>query len=207
MIGFVALLASAVAAAPGAAAVERPPVHWDPIPFPARRGQEMRRYAKRHYGVDDFRLRDPRVIVEHITVTSTYRSTWNTFATDVPDPELKELPGTCVHFVIDARGGIHQLVPLGRMCRHTVGLNHRAIGIEHVAMRDGDLMGDERQLQASLRLTRWLQGRYAIETRDVIGHSESLGSRWHREKVARLQHQTHGDMTRATMTRYRGLLR
>jgi N-acetylmuramoyl-L-alanine amidase len=120
--------------------------------------------------------------------------------------ELHELPGVCAHFVIDTDGTIYQLVPLALMCRHTVGLNYTAIGIEHVGMSDGQVLGDKRQLRASLRLTRMLQGRYGIATKNVIGHNESLGSPYHREHVARLRHQTHGDFRRASMNRYRRAL-
>ena len=67
-------------------------------------------------------------------------------------------------------------------------------------------MGRARQLDASLRLTRWLQARHGIATRDVIGHAESLSSPHHRERVARLRTQTHGDMVPATMRRYRARL-
>jgi N-acetylmuramoyl-L-alanine amidase len=167
----------------------------------------MRRYAQRHYGIDSAALRSPHVIVEHVTVSSTFRATYNAFAPDVPDSELGELPGTCSHFVIDRDGTIHQLVRLRLMCRHTVGLNWTAIGIEHVGLNDAQVMGDARQLRASLRLTRWLQARYGIATRNVIGHAESLSSPYHRERVARLRHQTHGDMAHPTMVRYRRLLR
>jgi beta-N-acetylhexosaminidase len=146
------------------------------------------------------------VIVEHITAVNSYSAVFNTFASDAPDPELHERPGTCAHFVIDRDGTIHQLVSLRLMCRHTVGLNYTAIGIEHVGLTDADLMGDRRQLNASLRLTRWLQARYHILTRNVIGHNESLSSPYHRERVARLRRQTHGDMRHSTMVRYRRLL-
>src|SRR3954469_10976878 len=184
-----------------------PPIHHDPIPFPAARKHEMRLYARRHYGIDSFRLRDPKVIVEHVTVSSTYSSAFNTFAADVPDIELHELPGLCSHFIVDRRGTVHQLVPLGLMCRHTVGLNWTAIGIEHVGTSDAQVMGDARQRRASVRLTCWLRGRFHIKLRDVIGHNESLSSPYHRERVARLRTQTHGDMRRATMKGYRAALR
>ena len=120
---------------------------------------------------------------------------------------IHERPGTCAHFVVDAGGAIHQLVALGLMCRHTVGLNWTAIGIEHVGRSDAALMGNARQRRASLRLTCWLRARHGIALRDVIGHNESLSSRYHRERVARLKRQTHGDMRRATMRRYRAALR
>jgi beta-N-acetylhexosaminidase len=187
-------------------AVDRPPIHADRIPFPAHRVAEMRAYSRRHYGQNTAALSNPKVIVEHVTATDSYRVTWNTFASDAPDPELHERPGTCAHFVVDRDGTIHQLVSLRLRCRHTVGLNWTAIGIEHVGLSDAEVMGNRRQLRASLRLTRWLQQRYGIATKNVIGHSESLSSPYHRERVVRLRHQTHGDMRRATMLRYRRLL-
>ena len=64
-----------------------------------------------------------------------------------------------------------------------------------------------RVLRASLRLTRWLRCRYSIKVRNVIGHAESLSSPYHREKVARLRRQTHGDMSHPAMQRYRTKLR
>jgi beta-N-acetylhexosaminidase len=166
----------------------------------------MRRYAVRHYGLHRARLVAPKVIVEHMTANRSLRATFNTFARDVPDPELGELPGTCAHFVIDARGGIHQLVALKWMCRHTVGLNYTAIGIEHVGMDGGEVLSDPRVLRASMRLTRWLQGRYGIATEDVIGHNESLSSPYHQERVIRLRRQTHADWPRTLMRRYRAQL-
>jgi beta-N-acetylhexosaminidase len=186
--------------------VPPPAIHQDPIPFPAKRKAEMRRYARRHYGVASFRLTAPKVIVQHVTANNSYSATFNTFAPDVADSELHELPGSCAHYVIDQAGTIHQLVSLAIMCRHTVGLNDTAIGIEHVGMSDGQVMSDKRQVRASLRLTRWLQARFGIATENVIGHSESLSSPYHHERVARLRTQTHADMSRSTMTRYRALL-
>jgi beta-N-acetylhexosaminidase len=180
-----------------------PPIVRDYIPFPAKRKREMRAYARRHYGLDTALLKDPKVIVEHVTVTTTFQATFNTFAPDVADPELHELPGVCSHYVIDRAGKVHQLVPLRLMCRHTVGLNWTAIGIEHVGMSDAQVLGDARQMRASLRLTRWLQARFGIATKNVIGHAESLSSPYHRERVKRLRNQTHGDWAHADMVVYR----
>jgi N-acetylmuramoyl-L-alanine amidase len=191
----------------GGSGPARPHIVQSPIPFPAQRKREMRAYAQRHYGLNRYTLVDPHVIVEHVTAINSYSATWKTFASDAPDPELHERPGTCSHFVIDRDGTIHELVPLGLMCRHTVGLNWTAFGIEHVGLSDAQVMGDARQLDASLRLTCWLKARYRIALRNVIGHNESLSSPYHHERVARLRHQTHADMQHATMTRYRALLR
>jgi N-acetylmuramoyl-L-alanine amidase len=201
------LATAAIGVALAAAPAPRPRIVQEPIPFPPRRVAEMRRYARRHYGIDSAALRSPHVIVEHVTASSTFASAYNSFAPDVPDPELHELPGVCAHFVVGRDGTIYELVRLHLMCRHTVGLNWTAIGIEHVGLSDAQVMGDGRQLRASLRLTRWLQARYGIATRNVIGHAESLSSPYHRERVKALRRQTHGDMAHRTMVRYRRLLR
>jgi beta-N-acetylhexosaminidase len=168
--------------------------------------REMAAYAQRHYGLHTYRLANPHVIVEHYTGSTSFGAAFNTFAPDTPDPELHELPGICAHFVIDRDGTIYQLVPLGIMCRHTVGLNYAAIGIEHVGTSDQEVLGDSRQLQASLTLTRWLRCSYGIALSDVIGHNESLSSPYHHELVARLRNQTHGDWRHASMQIYRSKL-
>jgi N-acetylmuramoyl-L-alanine amidase len=188
------------------AAVPRPAIVARPIPFGPKRRAETAAYAQRHYGLATYRLHDPHVIVEHFTATPDFRSTYDTFAADVPDVELHELPATCAHFVVDTDGTIYQLVPTTIICRHTVGLNWTAIGIEHVGRSDAQVLGDTRQLDASLRLTRWLRCRYGIRVGDVIGHNESLSSPYHRERVARLRTQTHGDMAHASMEVYRSKL-
>lgn len=167
----------------------------------------MAAYARRHYGIDSYELKDPMVIVQHIAVAPSAPAIRNTFAPNRPDPSYREYPNVCTHFAIGRDGRIHQLVSLRLMCRHTVGLNHVSIGIEHAGYRDGDLLGNRRQLRASLRLTAWLRCRHGVALRDVIGHNESLSSPYHRERVARMRDETHGDMSRASMRRYRSRLR
>jgi N-acetylmuramoyl-L-alanine amidase len=185
----------------------KPPIVQKPIPFGAARRAETAAYAQRHYGLHTWRLAHPRVIVEHYTAGTTFSSAWSTFASDAPDPELHELPGTCAHFVIDPAGTIYQLVPLTTICRHTVGLNWTAIGIEHVGTSDAQILARPRQLAASLRLTLWLAHRYGISLPNVIGHAESLTSPYHRERYAPWRCQTHGDWTHDDMTTYRARLR
>jgi N-acetylmuramoyl-L-alanine amidase len=167
----------------------------------------MAAYSQRHYGERTWRLRHPRVIVEHVAVAGSVAAVRNAFAADVPDPELHELPNVCAHFVVSSSGRIFQLVNLRTRCRHTVGLNWTAIGIEHVGFHDADVLGDRRQLRASLRLTRYLRCRFHIRVHDVIGHAESLSSPYHRERVVALRNQTHGDWRHSSMQVYRRKLR
>ncbi|HJX48823.1 MAG TPA: peptidoglycan recognition family protein, partial [Gaiellaceae bacterium] len=162
-------------------------------------------YARRHYGIDSHALH-PRAIVEHVTATSSFASAYNTFAADVPDSELHQLPGTCAHFIVDRDGTIYQLVRLSVMCRHTVGLNWAAIGIEHVGLSDAQVLGDAAQMRSSLALTVWLMERYRIPLADVIGHNESLSSPLHKELYAPWRCQTHADWRRADMNVYRAKL-
>jgi hypothetical protein len=183
-----------------------PPIRQWRIPFGAERKRDMRRYARRHYGIDDHRLTDPRVIVLHLSVTDTARAVYNTFAPNRPDPELHELPNVCSHYVIAKNGQIFQLVSLRLMCRHTVGLNYTSVGIEHVGHSEAGVFARRRQLRASLRLVAWLQGRYGVRLRNVIGHNESLRSPYHRERVERLRRQTHADFPSRVARRYRRML-
>jgi N-acetylmuramoyl-L-alanine amidase len=178
----------------------RPAIVQRPIPFGAKRREEMRAYARRHYGLDSFRLQGPKVVVEHYTASDSFQSAYDTFARDVPDVELHELPGVCAHFIVDKDGTIYQLVALNNMCRHTVGLNDTAIGIEQVGRSAREILDRPAQIGAVVGLTAWLRCRYEIALRDVIGHNESLSSPYHRENVAALRRQTHGDWTRAEMT-------
>jgi hypothetical protein len=196
--------ASAAAATSGAA---RPAIVQRRIPFSARRLREMAAYSLRHYGLNTFRVVGPHAIVEHWTDGTSLASAVNTFSQDVRDHELHELPGTCAHFVIDRNGTIYQLVDLRIMCRHAFGVNWTSIGIEHVGLSDAQVMGDARQLASSLALTAWLRCRYRIGVRDVMGHAETFGSHWLRERNrALLKNGTHSDMGPAAMRRYRGLL-
>jgi hypothetical protein len=197
---------AARAQAPATAAPERPPIEQTPIPYGPTRRVQMRAYARRHYGLDRVTLRTPRHVVEHFTATDTFGQAFATFAANAPDPELRERPGVCTHFVVERDGTIHQLVPLRLMCRHVIGLNHVAIGIEHVGHSDAQVMGTPAQRRASLRLTRWLQHRHGIPTADVIGHAESLGSRFYLERVRAARGRTHSDFGPRTMRRYRRLL-
>jgi N-acetylmuramoyl-L-alanine amidase len=183
----------------------KPHVVWKPIPYGPQRKAEMAAYAKRHYGIDSWRLH-PKVIVEHYTGSNSFSAAWNAFAANTPDRELGGLPGDCAHFIVDRDGTIYQLVRLPLVCRHTVGLNWTAIGIEHVGTSDASVLGNPRQLASSLALTLWLAHRYGIPRNAVIGHNESLRSPYHRERYRAWRCQTHGDWSHADMNTYRARL-
>jgi N-acetylmuramoyl-L-alanine amidase len=210
-----ALLAAAALGAPAplaapppqAADALRPPIVQRPIPFGTARRRETAAYARRHYGLDTFRLRDPHVIVEHLTVNGSIDATYDTFAPDRPDAELHELPGTCAHFVIDTDGTIYQLVNLHVRCRHAIGMNWTAFGIEHVGTNAREILNNGRMMRASLRLTAWLMLRYGVNVGNVIGHAEILESPYHHERVASWRCSTHADWNHSEMRIYRRRLK
>jgi N-acetylmuramoyl-L-alanine amidase len=185
--------------------IRKPPITWKAIPFGAKRKREMAAYSKRHYGTRTWHLRHPKVIVEHYTDGTTFSGAWNTFASNARHDG--ELPGTCAHFIVDRDGTIYQLVPLGVRCRHAIGMNWTAIGIEHVGTSDKMVLGDHAQMRSSLRLTLWLMHTYGINIGNVIGHAETLDSPYHHELYPSWRCMTHADFPHRAMHDYRQRLR
>lgn len=154
----------------------RPAIVRDLIPYGDKRRAQMAAYSRRHYGERTYRLTDPKVVVLHFTAGSTYSSAYWTFHADTP--YRGELPGVSCHFVIDKDGTIYQLVRLGVRARHCIGLNHVSIGIEFVQetgagghWADRQILARKRQVNAGLRLVRYLMARYGIAKKNVIGHA------------------------------------
>ena len=153
-----------------------PRIVADHLTFGATRKAETAAYAERHYGTRTSRLR-PGLIVLHYTESDTYASVRSLFEADLPN--RGEEPGTCAHYVVDQDGTIYELVPPTVICRHTVGLNHVAIGIEFVQSSRGhdarwatrQVLARRAQAAAGVALVEHLQRRFAISDGDVIGHA------------------------------------
>lgn len=200
---------ASTAVAPAGAAAAKPPLKKKPIPYDKRRKRDMAAYSRRHYGHYKWRLVDPKLVVIHYAEAGSIGSIYNTFAPNHADPEFREKPNVCSHFAVSAEGGIYKFVPVSIRCRHVVGLNHVAIGIEHVGFSDSDVLNRQAQLDASLKLTQWLRCRFGLPIEQVIGHNESLGplaDPFYKELDPRFKGQTHGDFTKASMDVYRGQL-
>ena len=183
----------------------KPDIVWKPIPYGRKRRSQMAAYSQRHYGVRAWELTDPRVIVEHYTYGTTWEGAWNHFASNAR--HLGEKPGTCAHFLIDTDGTIRQLAGLGIRCRHVVGMNDSSIGIEHVGTSSAQVLGNRRQMRASLALTVWLMARFHVNVGNVIGHGEALQSPFHHELYADWRCLVHADFRRPAMRTYRDRLR
>jgi N-acetylmuramoyl-L-alanine amidase len=189
---------------------KRPPIDRDPIPYGHKRKREMAAYSKRHYGKREWRLQDPKVIVIHFTAGPTYEAAWNTFASNAPS--LGELPGTCSHFIVSKGGQIHRTVKPTIRCRHAIGLNYTAIGVEMVQETgSGSHWADEQilhrgpQIHRALRLVGWLKQRYGIKMRNVIGHAMANDSPYFKDHEG--WHNDHTDWLRQDTKKFRHRLR
>jgi N-acetylmuramoyl-L-alanine amidase len=185
--------------------VAKPPIVWKPIPYGSTRRRQMAAYSKRHYGTWSWHLDTPHVIIEHYTDGTSFSSAWNYMAANVQ--HNGEYPGVCSHFIVDTDGTIYQLAPLDLRCRHAVGMNYTAIGIEHVGTSDQMVLNDRRQMHSAIRLTLWLMERFHINIGNVIGHNETLESPYHRELYASWRCLVHADFPHWAMKKYRTRVR
>jgi N-acetylmuramoyl-L-alanine amidase len=214
--------AATTAVAPAAAArsaAPRPPITQKYIAFGARRKAETTAYCKRHYGSKQatYVLSNPHVVVLHFTAGSNWTSAWNTFNNDSKyesTPGLPEYPGTSAHFIVRKDGVIIQCVPLDLRARHAIGMNWTAIGIEIVQevpagktghWADQQILNRPKQVDAVLKLVRYLQGRFHIKTSDVIGHAMANSSPYFKEHMKNTINRT-GDWVKQDVLQFRARL-
>jgi N-acetylmuramoyl-L-alanine amidase len=165
---------------------QRPKISKHPIPYGKKRRRQMARYSKRHYGRARWRLESPKVVVLHFTAGDSYASAWNHFASNAPN--RGELPGVCAQYMIKKGGAIKQLVPPTVRCRHAIGLNYTAIGIEMVQetgrgshWADRQILERKPQITSALKLVRYLRARFGIRMSNVIGHAMANNSRYFKD--------------------------
>lgn len=210
LLSLAGALAALTVAVPGpnaapvaGASVKGPQVVKKLIPYGPDRQNDMAAYSQRHYGESSSQLTAPKLIVIHYAEAGTIGSIFNTFAANRPDVEYNELPGVCSHFAVANNGRIVKFVPASIRCRHVVGLNHVALGIEHTGFSDAEVLGRKPQMRASLSLTQSLRCRLQIPVKGVIGHNESLSNPNYLELDPDFRGRTHGDFKPASMRIYR----
>ncbi len=193
---------------PGETQVVAPTIVRDLVPYGPQRKAEMAAFSLRHYGRATWVLH-PQAIVLHYTATATYAAAHHIFASNTP--ALGELPGVAAHFVIDENGTIYQQVPLDVRCRHTIGLDWCALGVEFVqpaasgpSQAIAQIFARPRQLDAGLRLVAWLQATYDISAADVIGHAEANDSSLFKDLLG--ARNDHRDWNTAAVARFRRAL-
>jgi hypothetical protein len=193
---------------PGQSQVVAPAIVQDLVPYGAQRKAEMAAYSQRHYGQATWVLH-PQAIVLHYTATATYAAAHHIFVANAP--VLGEPPGVAAHFVIDEYGTIYQQVPLDVRCRHAIGLDWCALGVEFVqpagsgpSQAIAQIFARPRQLDAGLRLVAWLQATYDIGAADVVGHAEANTSPLFKDLLG--ARNDHRDWNAAAVARFRRAL-
>lgn len=152
-------------------------VHDRPIQFSSERESGTMQYIEVHYGQspEDISI-DPRIIVLHWTAIDGFEES---FAAFDPETLLGSRPGlggpdevnVSIQFLVDRDGTVYRLMPETWMARHTIGLNYNSIGVENVGGGDSVDNMTAAQLDANIRLVRYLTKKYpSIEY--LIGHSE-----------------------------------
>ncbi len=160
-----------------------PPIIIDrPIAFTARRKQLTIDYRRIHQNpsIQSFEI-EPKMIVLHYTAGNSAENTFNYFnKTEISGARAKLAKAGRVnvsaHFLVDRDGTIFRLVPENWMARHTIGLNHLAIGIENVGNAKDFPLTPE-QVAANAALIRYLVSKHPIT--HLIGHSESMAMKAH----------------------------
>lgn len=146
-----------------------------PILFNEQRIELTKEYLAQRYELEqDTPDIVPKMVVLHWTVIPTLEGSFRAFNNPtLPNwrPALENVSGLNVssHFLVDRDGTIYRLMPETTMARHTIGLNHCAIGIENVG-GGKDLPLTKAQLKSNIYLVEYLASKYDIEY--VIGHQE-----------------------------------
>ena len=186
------LLAPAPAAAATASA-PKPPITVKLIPFGATRKAQMADYSRRHYHQHTWKLTHPKAIVLHHTAGATWQPAWWTFANNTAYDRSPANPRSPAS---RRTSSSTRTAPSTSACRsrvrgrHAIGMNWTSIGIEFVqegkSGKDGHWMDRQilartAQANAGLRLVRYLQARFGIKTKNVVGHATANDSPYFKE--------------------------
>jgi len=146
-----------------------------PIIFDEQRIELTKEYLLNRYELDqDTPQITPKMVVLHWTAIPSLKKSFEAFnRSTLPNwrPDLVNVSGLNVssHFLVDQDGTIYRLMPETTMARHTIGLNHCAIGIENVGGTEGMPL-TKQQLKSNIYLVKYLASKYDIDY--VIGHQE-----------------------------------
>jgi N-acetylmuramoyl-L-alanine amidase len=161
------LIILAASAAAGEVTVRELPI------FNEKRLALTREYARAHYGAETDRLENPQMIVVHFTAFATMKESLDffrpTLLTSRDDIKSGGRVNVSAHYMVDKGGEIYRTAADDILCRHIIGFNHLALGIENVA---GDQRGlTDAQLKADAELIAELVRRHPT-VNYLIGHHE-----------------------------------
>jgi len=168
------LLPGIVAPSTAAASVFDPQAMQRPI-FDAERLQLTVDYARHHYGEASAVLSHPQMIVVHFVTIPTLQKSLDFFRPPRIDHQIRrDIAGggevnVSAHYLVDRDGTLYQMAAEDVLCRHVIGFNHSAIGIENVAVNADDLTAAQLETNAAL-ISRIIQRQPSI--RYLLGHHE-----------------------------------
>jgi len=182
--------------------------------FAAERLQLTAEYAQRHYGAATSVLSKPQMIVVHYTTIPTREKSLDFFRPPRIDQQIRgDIAGggevnVSAHYLVDRDGSLCQLAAEDVLCRHIIGFNHTAIGIENIAVDADDLTLAQLEANAAL-ISRIVQRQASI--RFLIGHHEYRDNtlphyRLYREDDATYRFTDKVDPSSVFMSRLRALL-
>ena len=139
-----------------------------------------RKYAKRHYDMDTYLIKKPKMIVIHYTAVPSLEQTLTVFKPDYVPSHRSKLAtygevNVGTHFVVGFKGEIYSLIPTTVMARHVIGFNHVALGIENVSGNEAGLT--DAQLEANAQLIAYLTMKHP-SIKYMIGHLEYMNKRY-----------------------------
>jgi N-acetylmuramoyl-L-alanine amidase len=197
-----------------AVAPVRDQVALDSMIFNPERLRLTVEYARQHYGSDSYELREPQMIVLHYTAFSTLYESIHFFAPPLLDTGFRKDISTggsvnvSVHYIVDNDGTLYQTAEENVICRHTIGFNNVALGIENVGKGAEQLTEKQAESNAAL-IHRMLQRHPSIHF--LIGHHEYRDSWRPHYKLFKENDPTYGltdkiDPGKAFMKRVRSIL-
>ena len=135
--------------------------------FDAERLQLTVNYSLRHYGEATAVLSNPQMIVVHFVTIPTLQKSLDFFRPPHIDHKIRrDIAGggevnVSAHYLVDRDGTLYQLAAEDVLCRHIIGFNHSAIGIENVAVDADDLTAAQLEANAAL-ISRIVQDRKSV---------------------------------------------
>jgi N-acetyl-anhydromuramyl-L-alanine amidase AmpD len=143
--------------------------------FDAQRLRLTADYDRIHYGMDSCELREPRMIVLHYTAIPSLDASYRFFLPALLDTVSRKdissggAVNVSAHYLVDRDGTVVQLASEKVVCRHVIGFNYTAIGIENVGSSSADLT--QAQVVSNAALVSRIKKRHpSIEY--LIGHQE-----------------------------------
>lgn len=170
----IVLLLSNLSPPQATAAVLDPQAIQRPI-FDAERLQLTADYARRHYDDETSVLTSPEMIVVHFVTIPTLQGSLNFFRPSHINHKIRRdiadggEVNVSAHYLVDRDGTLYQMAGEDVLCRHVIGFNASAIGIENVAVDAGQLTRAQVEANAAL-ISRIVQRHPTITY--LLGHHE-----------------------------------